>query len=230
MADDLDDLLDSIPLPTPPPPKKKDLDAMLDELDLDAMIELENKKSAARDAAIEAKQKKKGGKGAAKGKASSAFVSTKKKVDSLMSGSPPSFLDEAGAAQWKAAMGPPPMKCPPVRQQPFSNAYKSFSIKAEAVTVHKGASANTEDDSISGSAPAVVKQPALRLYQTTLAAAVAAAGTIEPTMSTTENIDMKARLTRLYLGQVAKDVRPRLSTCSDFSGERFPYTSAKIMS
>ncbi|KAG5178100.1 hypothetical protein JKP88DRAFT_225795 [Tribonema minus] len=181
--------------------------------------------------------KPKKGKGKAKAKApaakaSDAFVSTKKRAGDLMAGEPPSFLDELGATLWKELVVAPRGKPIAPTQGPFSRAYRSFTAKGEGVTVHMGGAFEFDEDDAADRAPAppdLEKKAALRLYQSTLGAAVAAAGTVEPTMSTVSNVAMKARLTRLYLKQLAMDLKPRVASNPDFDPKRFPATAARIM-
>lgn len=215
--------------------------AVMDAEDLDMLLasaleemEVESKPTAP--GAIKPKGKgKKGKKKAAK--ASDAFVSTKKRTADLVSGEPPSFLDDSEAALWKELVVAPSGQPVAPQQPPFSRAYRSFTVASEAVTVHTGsggAAGDSEQASEKAPAPAkpaanLEKKAALRLYSSTLGAAVAAAGTIEPTMSTASNVEMKARLTKLYLRQLAVDLKPRVKRDPDFDAKRFPATAARIL-
>eukprot|EP00953_Heterococcus_sp_UTEX-ZZ885_P009925 5810-Heterococcus_DN1.PRE.3 len=243
--DDLDALLDATPLQLDEQTEELDLDALLDEL---TVSDAAAAAAAANGTAAPAKSKSKNKKGKgkkSKGKASAAFVSSKKQLVGLAAGEPPSFLDAEGTALWQEVMATPE-PCAAAKQPPFSRAYRSFTIKGEGVNVFvgsavdaAGAAAKTADvekstssnsvDEHGRAGAALEKKAAKRLYQTTLGNAVAAAGTIEPTMSSAANVAMKSRLTNLYLRQLAQDLKNTVKSSSDFDAERFPAIAAKIM-
>jgi hypothetical protein len=244
--DDLDALLEATPLQLDEQTEELDLDALLDEL---TVSDAAAAAAAANGTAAPTKSRsksKRGKKGKGKGKASAAFVSSKKQLVGLAAGEPPSFLDADGTALWREVMATPE-PCAAAKQPPFSRAYRSFTIKGEGVNVFvgsavdaAGAAAKTADAEKSSSSSnsvdehgragaALEKKAAKRLYQTTLGNAVAAAGTIEPTMSSAANVAMKSRLTNLYLRQLAQDLKNTVKSSSDFDAERFPAIAAKIM-
>eukprot|EP00612_Vaucheria_litorea_P005956 CAMPEP_0171464292 /NCGR_PEP_ID=MMETSP0945-20130129/7652_1 /TAXON_ID=109269 /ORGANISM="Vaucheria litorea, Strain CCMP2940" /LENGTH=91 /DNA_ID=CAMNT_0011991317 /DNA_START=56 /DNA_END=328 /DNA_ORIENTATION=- len=63
-----------------------------------------------------------------------------------------------------------------------------------------------------------------RLYMKTLRNALSSIGAVEPSLSQPINVEAKEKLTRLYIKQLALDVKPRVRQDPNFDQSRFPAT------
>jgi hypothetical protein len=175
------------------------MDHLLDEIDLDdldlAAVQPQPQRPSA----------------PARARASDAFVSTKKRIGS----EPPSFLVGDGVDAWMRAMKKP---APVANQGNFSRAYRSFASQGEVSLPLAPVTGEGAENGSGG----IEANPVYFYYHRTLSAALELAGSREPPASVSGNAAIKARLARLYLPVVAKDLKPHLQGQRDFEAARFP--------